>query len=114
MKKIISFSLFTMLILPAMAGTTRTTTTRSYESTSSSPVMGTDMEMNSELDSDADMIEAQEEYEGFDEQEHMEEQERMEDTSYTETEDRMDYQDRTRTERARKALNTGSNASDDQ
>lgn len=108
MKKFITFSLFTMLIVPAMAGTTRTTTTRSYESTSSSPVMGTDMEMNSELDSDADMIEAQEDYEGFDEQE------RMEDTSTMETEDRIDYQDRTRTDRERKALNTGSDASDDQ
>ena len=108
MKKIITFSLFSMLILPAMAGTTRTTTTRSYESTSSSPVMGTDMEMNSELDSDADMIEAQEDYEAFDEQE------RMEDTSTMETEDRIDYQDRTRTDRERKALNTGSDASDDQ
>ena len=51
MKKLLFFSLAAILALPAMAGTTKTTTTSTYEETSASPaVMG----------SDSDMIEAEE------------------------------------------------------
>lgn len=120
MKKFFAFSLTALLALPAFAGTTRTTTTRSYDKTTTSPVMGTDMEMNSELESDAEMMESQEEYDDTLEQERMEdedimnEEERMEESSSFESEDMIDYKDRTRTDRERKALNTGSDASDDQ
>ena len=107
MKKLITISLCLLFALPVLA-TSRTTTTRSYESTStSSPVMGSDM--NSSVESDADMIEAQEDYDeaSMEEQESFEEQESRD-------EDMIDYDDRTRTNRARKALNTSGDASDDE
>jgi hypothetical protein len=121
MKRLVALPLIAFLAIPAFA-TTTTTTTRSYEATTTAPVMGTD--------SKAEMMEAEEE--SFSskelEQESMEQQrmeesweddsweeQRMEDTSGDmESEGSVDYNDRTRTDRARKALNTGSNASDDQ
>lgn len=109
MKKLLLLALSTFITLPLIAGTT--TTTRK-----ASPVMGTDLEMNSELSRDDEIIEAQEE-EHFDKLDKIEQEERMEDKYYTESdevEDMIDYRDRTRTNRERKALNTGSDASDDQ
>jgi hypothetical protein len=111
MKKLMTISLVAVLALPAWT-TTRTTTT-AYEDTT--PVMDTDMESNSE------MIEAQEARpfeeieensltgEEFDFAPKAKEQ-RMEEIN---AEDVVNYSDRTRTDRARKALNTGSDASDD-
>lgn len=113
MKKFIAIALIAGFAIPVIAGTTRTTTTRTYDSTSSSPVMGSDM------NSDAEMIEAEEE--NFDnsldsdalEQERMEERMESRDRSEMENKDVIDYSDRTRTNRERKALNTGGDASDD-
>ncbi len=122
MKKFMTISLIALLAFPALATTTRTTTTSTYEE--STPVMETDMESNSE------MIEAQEadDYNDLEDnsltteeanQTRLEEQQRMEErnqnsSTIIESEDAIDYSDRTRTDRARKALNTGSDASDDE
>lgn len=119
MKKLIALPLVAMLAVPAIAGTTKTTTTRTYDETTTSPVMGSDM------NSDAEMIEAEEESfnDSLDsdrlEQERMEErmEERNQNSSImteSDDEDVIDYSDRTRTNRERKALNTGSHASDDE
>lgn len=121
MKKFMTFSLIAMLAVPALATTTRTSTTSTYEETT--PVMETDMESNSE------MIEAQEsdDYESLEDNSlstdevdkaRLDEKQKMEErnqnsSSIMESEDAIDYSDRTRTNRARKALNTGSDASDD-
>lgn len=113
MKKLLFLALTSLIALPLVAGTTTTkTSSRVHETQEAAPIMGTDLEMNSELSRDDEMIEAQED-EYFDNLE----QERMEDSYYTESEevdDMIDYKDRTRTNRERKALNTGSDASDDQ
>ena len=104
MKKLLFFTLSTLLALPAFAN--------------NSPIYGTE--------SNSDMIESQEEFEDSNlnqrdlDQQRMEdqwhndqiEQERMEER--LETEGAIDYNDRTRTDRERKALNTSSDASDDQ
>ncbi len=122
MKKFIVFSMMVFLALPVMGGSTKTTTSRSYDSTTTAPLIGPvmDSERNSE------MIEAEEESYGETldqdavEQERMEErmneEQKMEESSSDSSvsdEDVIDYSDRTRTNRERKALNTGSNASDD-
>lgn len=112
MKKLILFPVIAMLAIPALAHSSRTTTTRTYDSEmTSEPV---------ESDVGAGMIEAEEE--GYDDstldaedvdQQRMEE--RNQNSSITtESEDAIDYSDRTRTNRERKALNTGGDASDDQ
>ncbi len=119
MKKLLFLTLSGLIALPLVAGTTTTKTSSSVDETrEAAPIMGTDLEMNSELSRDDEMIEAQEEdYFNDMEQENME-QERMEDNYYSEgsevEEDMIDYRDRTRTNRERKAINTGSDASDDQ
>jgi uncharacterized protein YycO len=118
MKKLLIFPLTAFLALPVFAGTSKTTTTRSYDSTTTSPIMGTER--------DSEMIESQEEFDDSNlnqrdiDQQRMEdqwhndriEQERMEES--LESEESIDYNDRTRTNRERKALNTSSDASDDQ
>jgi hypothetical protein len=98
MKKFILLPILALLAVPAFANTTETTT-RTYESSTVAPSMSDDSEM----------IEAQEEANYEDENLDSEdvEQERMEDN------DSIDYSDRTRTNRERKAINTGSDASDD-
>jgi hypothetical protein len=113
MKKLIVLPLLATLAIPAFAGTIKTTTTRTYEE--SIPLM-----------KDSEMIEAEEEsfddgpldqesldQERMEDQDHWEEQEMMEDRSQFEAEEAIDYEDRTRTDRARKALDTSSDASDD-
>jgi hypothetical protein len=120
MRKLFVFSLAALVAVPALAGGTKTTTTRTYEETSVSPVMGT------EMGSDAEMIEA-EEAESYDQpltptevdETRMKEQQEMEErnnnsSTIIESEEAIDYSDRTRTNRERKALNTGGDASDDQ
>lgn len=109
MKKLLCLSVVALMALPALAGSaSKTTTTTTYEETSSTPAA---------MSSESDMIEAQEDYdeplsiEEADET-RMEEPEKMEET-VIESEEAIDYSDRTRTNRERKALNTGSNASDD-
>lgn len=102
MKQILMLTILALIASPAFSGSTHTTTTRSYDT----PIMGTDLEFENE----EEMMEAQEDYDEMLEQERMEELER---SSY-ETEDMIDYSDRTRTNRERKAINTGSDASDDQ
>ncbi len=72
--------------------------------------------MNTEIGPDTDMIEA----EDYDEELNSEEvlEERMEDTnkddSFLKSEDEVNYNMRTRTNRERKAINTSSDASDDE
>jgi len=118
MKKLLFFTLTTFLAFPVFANSSKTTTTRTYDSTTTSPIMGTER--------DSEMLESQEEFEDSNlnqrdlDQQRMEdqwhndqiEQERMEER--IETEGAIDYNDRTRTDRERKALNTSSDASDDQ
>lgn len=108
MKK--SIVLLALLVsVPVFSATTKTTTTNVYEETATTPA------------TNPDMIEAQE-YDGYDEEINSDmnknqKQERMEERSETTTvekSDAIDYSDRTRTNRERKALNTGSHASDDQ
>lgn len=122
MKTFLTFIILGAMALPAFAGSTRTTTTSTYEETVSEPVMNSDMNMDSGASSD--MIEA-EEYDDslstdevdqarWDEQQRMEEQRMEERNQSIESEEAIDYSDRTRTNRARKALNTGSDASDDE
>lgn len=118
MKKFIVLPMIALLAIPAFAGSTKTTTTRTYDSTTTAPINSPvmDSERNSE------MIEAEEESytDSLDqdaiEQERMEErmveEQRMEESS-VQDEDVIDYSDRTRTNRERKALNTGNHASDD-
>lgn len=113
MKKFLVFSITAVLALPVLAGgTTKTTTTSTYEETSSAPVTGA----GTGAASDSEMIEAEEYDQSLTSDEvdetRWEEQERMEER--IESEDAIDYSDRTRTNRERKALNTGSNASDDE
>lgn len=122
MKKLITVPLLALLAIPAFADTTKTSTTKSYqEETVISPAA-------SDVSSQDEMIEA-EEYEAEEYAEPMsseevdemrkDEQEKMEErnqngSTVIESEEAIDYRDRTRTDRERKALNTGSDASDDQ
>jgi hypothetical protein len=71
--------------------------------------------MNTEVGPDSEMLEAEEYDESLDADEVNEE--RMEESRndrFIKSEDEIDYNDRTRTNRERKAINTGSDASDDQ
>src|SRR5690606_21255907 len=99
MKKLLFLTLSGLITLPLVAGTTTTKTSSSVDETrEAASIMGTDLEMNSELSRDDEMIEAQEE-DYFNDME----QERMEDNYYSEgsevEEDMIDYRDRTRTNR---------------
>lgn len=109
MKKFIALSLIAIAAIPAFANTTTTTTTsESYES-SSTPMMNS----GSTLDN-SEMIEAEEYDDSLtapSSEAGVVEEERMEETS--ESDDMVDYNDRTRTNRARHAINTGGDASDD-
>lgn len=87
MKKFFIFSLVAMMAVPAFAATTRTTSESTYED----PTTIEAEEYNNTLIDDDEVVEVEE----------MEER------------DEIDYSDRTRTNRERKALNTGSHASDD-
>ncbi len=115
MKKLIILPVIALMAIPAFAGSTQTTTTRTYDSSSSidSPAMGMQSEEERVYDNDALTVDELE-------QERMEER-RAEDARMDKWErsrrvssDGIDYTDRTRTNRERKALNTGSDASDDQ
>jgi HKD family nuclease len=117
MKTISVFLITALLVVPAYGGTTKTTTTSTYEESATAPVTGSD------VSSDSQMIEAEEYEQPLDTDEvdvtRQEEQEKMEErnqnsSTIIESEDAIDYSDRTRTNRERKALNTGSDASDDQ
>lgn len=104
MKKIFAMTVIGLLTLPAIAqSTTTTTTTDYYNEEVSSP------------STNADMIQAEEEgYEDSTLDSEDVQQERMEEKkSKTLDTDSIDYNDRTRTNRERKAINTGSDASDD-
>jgi hypothetical protein len=119
MKKLFFISLVFLFAVPALA-TTRRTPTRAYEKPSDSPVLGTQMGQ------DAEMLEA-EETESYshplttreiNENRRLQQQEMEERNNSSSTiidkEEAVIYKDRTRTDRERKALNTSSNASDDQ
>lgn len=120
MKKFIVLPVIALMAIPAFAGT-HTTTTRTYDSTApvyesnmeSSPVMGVQSEEERIYDNDAltsDELEQERMEERRDRIERADRMERQRNVSS----DGIDYTDRTRTNRERKALNTGSNASDDQ
>lgn len=131
MKSFIALPLIALLAFPAIAGSTKKTTTRTYESTTSGQE-ATSGQITSPVNPryDSEMIEAEEEaYDSSLDQEAVEQQrmeedkrlheqrmeERNQNTSIeSDDEDLIDYKDRTRTNRERKALNTGGDASDDQ
>lgn len=92
MKKLFFFSLVAMMALPAFADTTMTTTEETFQDPT---VIEAEEYDRSLIDEDSETVEA-EEMEAVDEKE-----------------DEIDYSDRTRTNRERKALHTGSHASDD-
>lgn len=114
MKKLFILPVIAMMAIPAFAGT-QTTTTRTYDSSSSisNPGMGMQSEEERVYDNDALTVDELE-------QERMEDRRDMSDRQDRWEKDRrvsadgIDYTDRTRTNRERKALNTGSDASDDQ
>ncbi len=119
MKKFLALPVIALIAIPAFAGTTRTTTTRSYDSTTEPvydrPVMGTGLQSEEERAFNDDSLTVDElEQERMEERrEHMDRMDRM-DRERRLSRDGVDYTDRTRTNRERKALNTGSDASDDQ
>lgn len=117
MKKILIYSLTALMAFPIMAGSTKTTTTSTYEETTAMPESGAG------VGSDSEVIEAEEYDQPLSSEEveemRIEEQQEMEarnqnSSTIIESDDEIDYSDRTRTNRARKALNTGSHASDDE
>lgn len=114
MKKLIILPIIALMAIPAFAGSTQTTTTRTYDSsTIDSPAMGMQSEEERVYDNDALTVDELE-------QERMEERRDMSNRNdqwerrNRVSSDGIDYSDRTRTNRERKALNTGSDASDDQ
>ena len=109
MKKFFIFSLTALMALPVLAATTKTTTTSTYEESSSAPASSEMIEAE-EYDEPLSIDEVDETRR--DEQQKMEERNQNSST-IIESEDAVDYSDRTRTNRERKALNTGSHASDD-
>lgn len=113
MKKLIILPVIAMMAIPAFAGSTQTTTTRTYDSSISSPSMGMQAAEERVYDNDAltvDELEQERMEERRDQDARMDRWERSRRISS----DGVDYTDRTRTNRERKALNTGSDASDDQ
>jgi hypothetical protein len=123
MKKFIILPMIALLAIPAFAAdSTQTTTTKTYDSSTTTPMSDTsvqspDMGIQSEeersYDSDAltsDELEQERMEERRDYDQRMDEM----DSNKRMSSDGIDYTDRTRTNRERKALNTGSNASDDQ
>jgi len=113
MKKLIILPVIALMAIPAFAGSTQTTTTRTYDSSIDSPAMGVQSEEERVYDNDAltvDELEQERMEERRDNADRMDRWERSNRVSA----DGIDYTDRTRTNRERKALNTGSDASDDQ
>lgn len=119
MKKFMMLPVLALLSIVANAGTTKTTTTKSYSS-ETAPMTESQRSDTQVPDS---IIEA-EEYDRplspdsvdqtkWEEKQEMEER-NQKSSSVLESEDAIDYKDRTRTDRERKALNTGGDASDDQ
>lgn len=106
MKKLLIASLASLLVIPAFADSTTTTTT--YESETISPVQEEEEYVDQPLPPDTV------------DQTREEKRQEMEDRDYNsssiiESDDKaIDYTDRTRTNRERHAINTGSDASDDQ
>lgn len=112
MKKLLALPVIALLAIPAFAGTA-TTTTRTYDSSVDTPVMGIQSEEERVYDGNALTIDELEQ-ERMEERRHsMDNQQRMENDRRL-SPDGIDYYDRTRTNRERKALNTSSDASDDQ
>ena len=118
MKHMFAMALVLLISLPLMAQTTvETTDSFIKDEQSSTPAM------NQELGPDTEMIEAEEYGEPLTDEElnesRLKEQEKMEEKTHEgvkvlNSEKPIDYSDRTRTNRERKALDTGSDASDDQ
>jgi hypothetical protein len=96
MKKLIVLPLLALLAIPAFADSDQSTSTKLYD--------------------ESEMLEQEEGYGDTLDQEAIDQQEMEENITVIESEDSdiVDYSDRTRTNRERKALNTGSDASDDQ
>lgn len=113
MKKFIVLPMIALMAIPAFADTTRTTTTRSYDSTVSEPVMGVQAEEERFYDDEALTTDELEQERMEERRESMDRQDRWERNRRLSS-DGIDYTDRTRTNRERKAINTGSDASDDQ
>lgn len=111
MKTILTLMIFAVFALPAFAETTRTTTTSTFEETASEPVMESEMKEAEEYDNTLSTEEVDKAR--WDEQQRMEEMNQEDSSMVEEEEAPIDYEDRTRTDRARRALNTGSDASDD-
>ena len=118
MKNKFTMTLVLLISLPLMAQTTvETTDSFIKDEQSSTPAM------NQEQGPDTEMIEAEEYDEPLTDEEldesRLHDQEKMEEKTYEgakvlDSEKPIDYSDRTRTNRERKALDTGSDASDDQ
>jgi hypothetical protein len=109
MKKLIVLPVIALFAISAFAGTS-TTTTRTYDSSVGQPAMGIQSEEDRVYDADAltnDELEQERMEEKRSDMDRMDHNRRV-------SSDGIDYTDRTRTNRERKALNTGSDASDDQ
>jgi uncharacterized membrane protein YcgQ (UPF0703/DUF1980 family) len=115
MKKLIALPVIALFAISAFAGTS-TTTTRTYDSSVSQPssvnepVMGIQSEEDRVYDADALTNDELEQERMEDRRSEMD----SKDHNRRVSSDGIDYTDRTRTNRERKALNTGSDASDDQ
>lgn len=112
MKKLMALPVIALFAISAFAGTS-TTTTRTYDSTMSSPDMGIQSEEERVYDSDALTVDELEQERMEERRSSMDQSDRMERDRRL-SPDGIDYYDRTRTNRERKALNTSSDASDDQ
>lgn len=110
MKKLLVLPAIALFAIPVFAGST-TTTTRTYDS-SINPGMGMQSEERV-YDGDALTVDELEQERMEERRHHMDSAERMEHDRRL-SPDGIDYYDRTRTNRERKALNTSSDASDDQ
>ena len=110
MQKVMSLTIALTLSAAAFGGANTTTETMTTEERYSAQAM------NTEIGQDSEMLEAEEYDQSLDADEVNEErmEERVKDDSFIKSEDEIDYRDRTRTNRERKAINTGSDASDDQ
>jgi hypothetical protein len=100
MKKFILVLVTLGLSLPLLAGNNR--------SAENSPVMGSEMMESEESYTDEDI------QGDVDPAEERMEERRQNSSTVIESDDEIDYQDRTRTNRERKALNTSGDASDDE
>lgn len=105
MKNFIAILLLGVFAFQAFAATTRTTTTSTFEESASEPVLNSDKMEAEEYDNSLSTKEV--------EDARWDEQQRMQEMNQEKEEAAINYSDRTRTDRARKAINTGSDASDD-